>query len=140
MADDVTRMLATLRRERAQIDATIRDFERLAGIRGSRRGPLPALVKELRKKARSSGGATGEHGGGTSTPIHRGPGLVRSRRTPANPDSQGVNSADAKQIIASLRSERAKMEEILLNLERLAAARRDRRRRPTMPFKLPLPE
>lgn len=49
---DITKMLAELRQERAQIEEAIVTLERLAQGRGRRRGRPPAWMTELKLKRR----------------------------------------------------------------------------------------
>jgi len=49
---DITKMLAELRQERAQIEEAIVTLERLAQGRGLRRGRPPAWMSELKLKRR----------------------------------------------------------------------------------------
>lgn len=49
---DITKMLADLRQERAQIEEAIVTLERLAQGRGRRRGRPPAWMSELKIKRR----------------------------------------------------------------------------------------
>jgi len=49
---DITKMLAELRQERAQIEEAIVTLERLAQGRGRRRGRPPAWMSELKMKKR----------------------------------------------------------------------------------------
>ncbi|HXP86059.1 MAG TPA: hypothetical protein VN841_15145 [Bryobacteraceae bacterium] len=49
---DITKMLAELRQERAQIEEAIVTLERLAQGRGRRRGRPPAWMSELKLKRR----------------------------------------------------------------------------------------
>jgi hypothetical protein len=49
---DITKMLAELRQERAQLEEAIVTLERLAQGRGRRRGRPPAWMSELKLKRR----------------------------------------------------------------------------------------
>jgi hypothetical protein len=52
---DVTKILADLRQERAQIEEAILSLERLAAGRGARRGRPPAWMSEAKKRGRPLG-------------------------------------------------------------------------------------
>ena len=52
---DVSKILAELRQERAQLEEAILSLERLAAGRGRRRGRPPSWMSEAKKRGRPAG-------------------------------------------------------------------------------------
>jgi hypothetical protein len=52
---DITKMLAGLRQERAQLEEAIMTLERLARGRGRRRGRPPAWMSQIKRRGRPPG-------------------------------------------------------------------------------------